>query len=224
MSARDNLFDRAIGVDVRPFSQGPWMLATSCSWRRILDAFDKPVLMPSFPGKNGEQHLEVSGENLRVILAAPQLLGAMMELLSAVEPLVPDFSDSDQRTFEDGCLILKELGINTLEQDTRVERIIESPWGIVEGDRRVMTGRGVVQVAPTTHSSDGHIDLYGEGLELAAQSMNMLLVIMELLAILRPADGDFTPEEHRAYRRGLSALGDIGANHLIIKHSEGEIS
>lgn len=90
--------------------QGPWFVATGCSWRRILtETFDDQVLLPAFPEK-GLQKLECRDQELRLIEAAPKLLVALINMLSVWMPYAVDFNESEQAVFDAAVAVVEKAG------------------------------------------------------------------------------------------------------------------
>jgi len=64
---------------------GPWTLATSCSWRRIVTLHGLlPVCVPTVE-RDGHPDLNVSEDDARLLVAAPLLLAALREVLATVK-------------------------------------------------------------------------------------------------------------------------------------------
>lgn len=65
---------------------GEWMLATSCSWRRILTLDGKPVIVPTAQRSDGHPDLECGQEhiNAELAIAAVNALPALLRLARAV--------------------------------------------------------------------------------------------------------------------------------------------
>ena len=68
------------------FTPGPWIVATSCSWRRILTQIEnKPVCVPTTSRHDGHPDLIASEADLRLIAAAPMLLAALIKCADQLE-------------------------------------------------------------------------------------------------------------------------------------------
>lgn len=92
------------------FKQGPWFVATGCSWRRILtETFDDQVLSPSFPEK-GLQKLDSRAEELRLISVSPELLVSLINLLSVWMPYAVDFNEQEQAVFDAAIAATEKAG------------------------------------------------------------------------------------------------------------------
>lgn len=100
---QDNL--REIGL-----KQGPWLLATGCSWRRILTGASlEQVLLPGFPEK-GLQKLVCRDEDLLLISSAPEILVALINLLSVWMPYATDFNEEEQAVFDAAIEAVERAG------------------------------------------------------------------------------------------------------------------
>lgn len=60
------------------FTPGPWTLATSCSWRRIIGPEDEPVVMPTIQRSDNHPDLSIREADANLILAAPEMYEALV--------------------------------------------------------------------------------------------------------------------------------------------------
>lgn len=72
------------------FTPGPWLIATSCSWRRIVSESGNPVCAPTIQRSDNHPDLHFpnggeSGPDAHLIASAPELYAALDE---AVKDLV----------------------------------------------------------------------------------------------------------------------------------------
>lgn len=74
-------------LDVSGVIRDPWMVATSCSWRRILSASGKPVLLPTNSSSDGHPDLQAEPEVLQLMATAPELYQSNIMLLDALNAL-----------------------------------------------------------------------------------------------------------------------------------------
>lgn len=72
---------------MRAHTLGPWIVATSCSWRRILTDSGQPVCVRCIQA--GDNHPDLyfpdggaDGPDARLIAAAPDLLAALQRLIA----------------------------------------------------------------------------------------------------------------------------------------------
>jgi hypothetical protein len=68
------------------FTPGPWIVATSCSWRRIINARGDGVCVPTIQHSDNHPDLHFpnggeSGPDARLIAAAPELYEALSAAL-----------------------------------------------------------------------------------------------------------------------------------------------
>ena len=65
---------------------GEWMLATSCSWRRILTTGGKPVIVPTIQRSDNHPDMECGEDyiNAEVAIAAVNALPALLDIAEAV--------------------------------------------------------------------------------------------------------------------------------------------
>lgn len=78
---------RKNSLDVSKFLQDPLMVATSCSWRRILTHSGKPVCVPT-NANDGHPDLCADPEMLVLFSAAPELYESNLMLLDALKKVL----------------------------------------------------------------------------------------------------------------------------------------
>lgn len=74
-------------LDVSGIMRDPWMVATSCSWRRIISASGESVLLPTNSASDGHPDLQAEPEVLQLMAAAPELYQSNFMLLDALNAL-----------------------------------------------------------------------------------------------------------------------------------------
>ena len=73
---------------VEQFLVDPLMVATGCSWRRILQRSGKPVMVPTNAGGTGYPTLDVADDMAQLMAASPQLMVAVKLQVDAFK-LIP---------------------------------------------------------------------------------------------------------------------------------------
>jgi hypothetical protein len=96
---------------------GPWELWTSCSWRRFCTADGAPVAVPTIV-RDGHPDLQVSAEDARLIIAAPELLQAVVAARAEIWRLldVKGIPPKDARGWPE--IVLCEAAIRKATRDT----------------------------------------------------------------------------------------------------------
>lgn len=64
---------------------GPWMVATSCSWRRILTERGEPVIVPTTHRVDGHPDLNATMADLNMAALSPRLLQALEAAMAFID-------------------------------------------------------------------------------------------------------------------------------------------
>lgn len=91
-------------------SPGPWQMATSCSFRRIIDASGREIIGGAVQRSDGHPDLYFAnggyeGPDARLVLAAPELLEALADLVKAEE----EYGDPSNAAVNESWLRARDL-------------------------------------------------------------------------------------------------------------------
>lgn len=210
------------------FTPGPWMVATSCSYRRIIRECGKPVIVPLPKPKGPYAYLSVTEKDLDLALATPGLIASTVNLVGILGLSLGDHSDAEGEAYRMGrealaaavndataySMIRKNEQLAPLTQsDLHEFGIAPGPWreDSISGDKVIVNEQGTVVVRPDTHWADNHPDLAAEmaNLEAIAAAPWLMVALVNMLGAVYPSVADFNEAQHQVFEDAVGLIQDV---------------
>lgn len=158
---------------VEQFLVDPLMVATGCSWRRILQRSGKPVMVPTNAGGTGYPTLDIADDMAQLMAASPQLMVAVKLQVDAFKRALADtlpIHFSAVRELTNEALIYAKSGIVlpcTKPLITETQRCRFTKAIVVSNGDKKTIGRhfaveGEPLVSACNHRVDNHPDVQAD--------------------------------------------------------------